>query len=203
VTVPVPITGDTSDIEGTTTSSSTIPAPDTTPVEIFYTLGFSDDMQRLRRDLLVPVPIRNVIDLLESPTDVAAFNLRTAVRPRLIEDVVLDRATATVELDPDLLDRMSNTEQQRAVAQIVLTLTSFVTPDEGAIGFVRFEVDGDGYAVFVPRLGGSSDPGEPLAFSDFASLVVSTSLTPTTTVPSTTTTTTTTTRPAEPTPDST
>ncbi len=107
----------------------------------------------------------------------------------MIKEVLLDRATATVVLDSTVLDRLSNDEQRRATGQIVLTFTSFVTQDEGAIGFVRFEVDGDPIAVFVPSLGGSSDPGEPLAFVDFSSLIVETSLTPATTTTTTTTTT--------------
>ena len=136
-----------------------------------------------------------MISQLESPSrDITTGGLRSSVRAGLIQEVLLERATATVVLDPVALDRLSNDEQRRATAQIVLTLTSFVTADEGAIGFVRFEVDEDPIAVFVPSLGGSSDPGEPLAFIDFASLVVDTSLSPpigdttgTTTSPPTTT----------------
>jgi len=175
-----------------TSTTSTVPAPDTAPVEIFYTIGFSDEVQPVRRDLFAPVPISNVISQLESPSgDIAAGGLRSSVRAGLIEEVLLDRATATVALDPAVLDRLSNDEQRRAIGQIVLTFTSFVTVDEGAIGFVRFEVDGDAIAVFVPSLGGSSDPGEPLAFVDFSSLIVTTSLTPATTTTIITTTTTT------------
>ncbi len=171
------------------TSTTTVPAPLTSPVEVFYTIGFSDEMQPIRRDLIAPVPISNVIGQLESPLgDISSFGLRSSVRPGLIKEVLLERATATVQLDSSVLRRLSNDEQRRATAQIVLTLTSFVTADEGAIGFVRFEADGDPFAVFVPSLGGSSDPGEPLAFVDFASLVVTTSLTPP--VPTATTTTT-------------
>ena len=63
----------------------------------------------------------------------------------------------------------------------MLTLTSFRTSDQGAIGTVRFETDGEGFAVFVPSFGGQSDPGEPLAFTDFASLIAGTSASSTTT----------------------
>ena len=180
----------------TTTSTSTVPPPLTSPVELFYTIGFSDEMQSIRRDLIAPVPITNVIGQLESPlSDIASFGLRSSVRSGLIQEVKLERATATVVLDSNVLDRLSNDEQRRATAQIVLTLTSFVTAAEGAIGFVRFEADGDGFPVFVPSLGGSNDPGEPIAFVDFVSLVVTTSLTSPTTTTSTTSTTTTTTAP--------
>lgn len=180
--------------QDSTTSTSTVAPPLTSPVEIFYTIGFSDEVQPVRRDLFSPVPISAVISQLESPSrDITAGGLRSAVRAGLIKEVLLERATATVVLDPVALDRLSNDEQLRATAQIVLTLTSFVTADEGAIGFVRFEVDGDAIAVFVPSLGGSSDPGEPLAFIDFASLVVETSLAPPLGTPTTSTSTTTTT----------
>ncbi len=176
----------------TTTTSTTVAPPLTSPVDIYYTRGFSDEMQKVRRDQIPPVPIDAVIKQLETPVgDIAQFGLRSAVRPGLIAGVQLARATATVALNPSVLDRLSNDEQRRATAQIVLTLTSFLTADEGAIGFVRFEVDGEGFAVFVPSLGGSSDPGEPMAFIDFADLVVDTSLTS----PTSTTTTTSTTSP--------
>ena len=171
----------------TTTTSTTVAAPLTSPVDIYYTLGFSDEMQKIRRDQIPPVPIDAVIKQLETPVgDIAQYGLRSTVRPGLIADVQLDRATATVALNPSVLDRLSNDEQRRAIAQIVLTLTSFLTADEGAIGFVRFEVDAEGLAVFVPSLGGSSDPGEPMAFVDFADLVVDTSLTSPTTTTTTT-----------------
>lgn len=184
-----PVPGSVPDGE-TTTTSTTVPVTDTAPVEIFYTIGFSDEVQPVRRELFTPVSIISVISQLESPTrDIAAGGLRSSVRDGLIKEVLLDRATATVVLDSTVLDRLSNDEQRRATGQIVLTFTSFVTVDEGAIGFVRFEVDGDPIAVFVPSFGGSSDPGEPLAFVDFSSLIVETSLTPATTTTTTTTTT--------------
>ncbi len=168
----------------TTSSTTTIAPPLTSPVVIFYTIGFTDEVQAIRRELIAPVPIRLVLEQLESPLfDIGPYGLRSSVRSGLIlGDVLLERAVATVVLDPLVLGRLSNDEQRRAIAQIVLTLTSFVTAEEGAIGFVRFEVDGDGFSVFVPSLGGNSDPGEALAFVDFASWVVETSLSsPTTT----------------------
>jgi len=192
-TTTIPVTPE-SLPEGQTTTTTTVAPLLTSPVEIFYTIGFSDEVQPVRRDLFYPVPISSVISQLESPTiDITAGGLRSSVRVGLIDDVLLDRATATVVLDSTVLGRLSNDEQRRATGQIVLTLTSFVTADEGAIGFVRFVVDGDPIAVFVPSQGRSSDPGEPLAFVDFASLVVETSLAPPPTTSTSTTTTTTTT----------
>ncbi len=83
-------------------------------------------------------------------------------------------ALATVSLDAEIVDELSETNLRRAIAQLVLTLTSFSTDDHGAIGRVRFDVDGEGFEVFVPAFGGSSDPGEELAFEDFADLIAST-----------------------------
>src|SRR5690606_27976635 len=83
---------------------------------------------------------------------------------------------------------MSNPVRQRAIAQIVLTLTSFRLPDGSGIGYVRFEVDGEGFSVYVPGFGGQSDEGEPLAYTDFAMWIVTTQTPPTTstTVPTST-----------------
>jgi len=195
-TVPF-VPGSLPNIETTTTS---VPAALTSPVELFYTIGFSDEMRPLRREFPDRVTIGEVLGQLETPfPDVLSFGLRSSVRPGLVQEVQLERATATVALDLGVLGRLTNDEQRRATAQIVLTLTSFVTADEGAIGFVRFEADGDGFPVFVPSLGGNSDPGEPLAFVDFASLVLETSLSPTdtTTTTSSATTSTTTTQPTD------
>lgn len=165
-----------STIAGQPTTTSTTTAPfETTPVRVFYTIGLSDELQPVRREQPADVSITALVNLLESPTGITEFNLRSSVRFGLIDDVVVERGVATVELDEAVLDRMPNNERERAIAQIVLSFTSFVTVDAGAIGAVLFEVDGEGYEVFVPELGGSSNPGEPLVYSDFASLVVSTS----------------------------
>ena len=120
--------------------------------------------------------------------------LRRSLLPGLIDDIPVERGTATVVLNRNVLDRMSNPAQQRAIAQIVLTLTSFVTNDAGAIGFVRFEVDGEGFSVYVPGFDGTSEAGEPLAFTDF-SVLIETTPTPTSATTTTTTTTSTTSPP--------
>lgn len=158
--------------EATTTTTSPF---ETTPVRVFYTIGSSDQLQPVRRELPADVTLPALANLLESPSGLAEFNLRSSVRFGLIDDAVVRRGVATITLDETVLDRMPNNERERAIAQIVLTYTSFVTTDVGAIGSVLFEVDSEGYEVFVPALGGNSNPGEPLAFSDYSSLVVSTS----------------------------
>jgi len=149
----------------------------------------------LKRPLPEDAAITQVLDQLESPlSDVAEFSLRSWVRVGMVTgDVVVDRGTATVTLDPAVVAEMSESNLRRAIAQLVLTLTSFSTDDNGAIGQVRFEVDGEGFEVYVPAFGGMSDPGEAVAFDDFAGLIASTSPGSSSTTTTTTTMTTTTT----------
>lgn len=168
-TEDVPVTGPT-----TTTTTTMAPIP-TEVIKVFYPRGATDVMQEVSFDVAVDPPIEEVITLLESQSGLAGAGLRTAVRAGLIDGTpVVDRVVATVTLDADVIDRMPNAELERAIAQIVLTLTSFRTPDAGNIGAVRFEVDGNGFSVFVPAFGGASEPGEALAFTDFASLIATT-----------------------------
>lgn len=180
----------TTTIVPTGSSQPTVPEPTTTTspgfatnaVDLYYTVDFSDAMARLKRPMRDDVTVAEVIDQLERPLgDVDDSDLRTSVRRGMVTgDVIVDRGVATVMLDGDVVDQMSEPNFRRAVAQLVLTLTSFSTDDSGAIGRVRFEIDGDGLEVFVPAFGGSSEPGEELAFEDFESLRVTTA-TPTTT----------------------
>lgn len=171
-------------------TTTTTPLFATAPVDLYYTVGFTDAMSRLKRQLPDDASITLVLEQLEVPTvEVAEQRLRTSVRRGLVAGaVVVDRGIAIVPLDRDIVDEMSEPNLRRAVAQLVLTLTSFSTDDSGAIGRVRFEIDGEGFAVYVPAFGGSSEPGEDLAFEDFDSLIAGTS-TPPTTTPTTTTTT--------------
>jgi len=164
-------------------STTTTPIIATAPVDLYYIVGFSDEMSRLKRPLPEDAAIAQVIDQLESPLpDVAEFSLRTSIRRGMVDgDVVVVRGTASITLDADIVDGMSEASLRRAIAQLVLTLTSFSTDDNGAIGKVRFEIDGEGFAVFVPAFGGSSEPGEELAFEDFSALIANTSTSPSTT----------------------
>ncbi len=171
-TTSTTLPGDETVPDDVTTTSTTPVVADLEPIRIYYTVGLSDQLQPLTLQRPPPITAATVIDLLQSPTGVADFGLRSSVRFGLVGPIEIERATAVVPLDEDVLDRMPDSEQRRAIAQIVLTLTSFQPPDQGNIGFVRFEVDGDDYSVYVPALGGSSSPGDELAYSDFAALVV-------------------------------
>ncbi len=183
-TIPAPPDSSGSTIAPPTTSS---PLFSTTSVDLYYTIAVSDEMARLKRPLPVDVSVEQVVNQLEAPLpDVAEFSYRTWVRRGMVTDVVVERGLATVNLDPRIVGEMSETNLRRSIAQLVLTLTSFSTDDSGAIGRVRFDIDGEGFEVFVPAFGGNSDPGQELAFDDFASLR-------NTAAPTTTTTTTTTT----------
>ena len=190
----------------TTTTTTTLPpptvpgetapptAPSTTttlpalvePITVYYTIGSSDDISPLEVNRRENPSTQEVVAALESTTGLSALGLRTSVRPGLIMDVIPERGVATIVLDPTVLDRMSEAQQRRAIAQMVLTFTSFRTPDQGNIAFVTFESDGEPYVVFVPAFDDMSGPDDLLAFDDFADLIVSTSAS---TGPSTTTTT--------------
>jgi len=179
-TVPLPSVPD----ESTTTSTTSTTPIRREPVNVFYTIGSTDQIQPLVLDRASPVALSTIKLLLESPdTDIAGLGLRTSVRPGMIDSVRFERGVATIDLDPSVLDRMAPSQQRRAVSQIVLTYTSFVVPGQGAIGLVRLESDGEPYEVFVPALGASSEPGDLLTFSDFSELISAFS------APSTTTTT--------------
>src|SRR5690606_32312328 len=141
-------------------------------VDVFY-------VPRGRDEVVKKVPLRqvgeptlnDVITLLsDPPTQVRNSNLTTEVAPDLVRRATMQRLYTVVDLDRETFERMSDPNQRQAIAQLVLTLTSFVTPDRGAIGAVVFTVDGDDIPIPIPELG-ASDPGEPIAFRDFASWV--------------------------------
>lgn len=172
-----------------TTSTTQPPLVPTEPTDVFYVYFGSNSIQRLPLNLPYdPVVVQHLIDALENPpasATLAASNLTTALVPGLVEgEVQVERGVATVALDEDVLSEMSATQQPRAIAQIVLTLTSFRTPDRGNIGQVQFTMNGEPVAVFVPALGGNS--AEPVSYMDFASLLTETTPEPTTTTTATT-----------------
>ncbi len=181
----------------TTTSVAVDPAITTTtlvrtvPVDVVYVLG-GGALQRVTLALPAPVSNRLLIDQLESPPADGSTLLRTEVDPGLVNGFSVDRGLATVSLNRGVLQRLGSLEQRRAIAQLVLTLTLFTT-DEGGIGQVTFTVEATPISVFVPSRGSNSEPGEPLAFADFAILLADAEAptrppTTTTTVPSTSTT---------------
>ena len=167
-------------------TTTTLPAQ-TEPITVYYTIGSSDDLSPLQVNRRENPSTQEVVAALESTTGLSALGLRTSVRPGLIMNVIPERGVATIVLDPVVLDRMSEAQQRRAIAQMVLTFTRFQTPDQGNIAFVRFESEGDPYVVFVPALDDMSGPDDLLAFEDFADMIVNST---TTTVSTSTTSTT-------------
>jgi hypothetical protein len=155
-----------------TTTSSTIEVVHLEDVVVFY-------VPRGRDDVVKEVPLKQVGEptlndvvrlLTEPPTAVRNSNLTTEVVPDLIRSTTMERLYTVVDLDPETFDRMSDPNQRQAIAQIVLTLTNFVTPDRGAIGAVVITVDGEDIPLPIPELG-ASEPGEPIAFRDFESWI--------------------------------
>jgi hypothetical protein len=179
-TLPPPtLPGETTTTAASTTTTLPIVLE---PITVYYTIGSSDDLRPLDVNRGEDPTAQEVIAALESSTGLTQIGLRTSVRPGLIANVRLDRGVATVVLDPAVLGRMPEAQQRRAIAQMVLTFTSFKTTDQGNIGYVTFESDGEPYEVFVPVDDDMSEPGGLLAFADFAELIASSS-TPTATTP--------------------
>jgi hypothetical protein len=189
-TTPPTLPGETTTTAQSTTTTTT-QAFETKPVTVFYALVSSDELSPL--EVQTPVELMGlpaVVGLLESPPrGVGDFNIRTAVPRNLIEEVPFEPPIATVSLNSTILDRMSTAEERRAIAQMVLTFTSFTTRDAGNVGAVRFEVEGEAYEVFVPAEDGTSEPDQALLFSDFSELIASRSTTATTSSTTTTSTT--------------
>lgn len=173
--------------ETTTTTTEPAPLVPTQPTDVYYVYFGSNAIQRLPLNLPYdPVVVQHLVDALEQPpANLSAANLTTALVPGLVQgEVQVERGLATVALDEEVLGTMSSTQQPRAIAQIVLTLTDFRTGGPGrTIGQVRFTINGEPIAVFVPALGTTS--AEPVAYEDFESLLIETDTDPTTTPPPT------------------
>lgn len=182
-----PPSTDPDDTEPTTTTTTTQPNVPAIPVGLYYTISNSDDLLSFQRLLPGPVvTLQQIVVELESPVpELSSFNLQSSVSPGLIADLSFERSVLTVSLDRATFEGTADERKQRAIAQIVLTFTSFVTPDAGAVGSVRFVIDGEGIPVFVPATGANSEPGAELKFADFQPWIASTSTSVTTTTTTT------------------
>jgi hypothetical protein len=187
-TVPpttAPPTSDPTESAPTTSTTTTI-ATVTEPVSLYYTDNATDGMQRVQQLLPPPVQLQTIVSELESPrADLAAYRVRTALVPGLIGSTELSRAILTVSLNGSIFEPLTEDDKRHAIAQMVLTFTSFAVPDQGNIGAVVFQVDGVPIPVFVHSTGTTIAEGTPVVFDDFATLIVGTSATPSTTPPST------------------
>ena len=153
-------------------STSTLALPAIEVAEIYQVVG----LNRLQRQLVplsAPLGVFQVVAVLEEPpSGDLAVGLRTAVRPGLVADVSVDRGVAFVDLNGAQLNRMSPRDQRLAIAQLVLSITSSIR----GVGQVAFGVDGEPAEIGIPPEFTLSDPGQPLAYADFAPLLLGSSL---------------------------
>jgi hypothetical protein len=164
----------------TTTTSTTRPpqTTTTTPQITTTTLALQDvrlyfltglQLVPIQRSLAAPAtPSQVLAALVEGPpTGELGVGLRTALPTTDGLAVTLERGVATVDLPAGYVDRIPATEQRRAIAQIVLTLS--VLPRASLVVFRE-----DGEPLAVPRgRGDLSEPGEPLTFEDYEPLLSS------------------------------
>ena len=194
----------------TSTSTTSVPDANSEPniptttiavnqraVEVVFVRRLSRELESISIDLPTPVSNRDVIDQLTQPPRDAEPELQTEVSERLVLNVQVDRGLATVNLSRTAINQLGSAQQRRAIAQIVLTLTLF-TSEEGGIGQVEFLVGGQPISVYVPLLNANNEPGEPVAWADFAQLLVGVDAPPTTTTTTTEPPSTNTTAPATP-----
>ena len=172
------------------TTAPTSPPPTTAPprnatvVDIYYADRATDGMRPVKRLLLEPLTMDSVIGQLERPPDdLASYNVRTALEPGLIGPTDLDRSVLTLSLNSPVFDTMNEEQKRLAIAQMVLTFTSFEIPGEGNIGSVIIQVDGAPIPVFIPAESTIRDAGLPVFYDDFSTLVVGTTGATTTTAP--------------------
>jgi Sporulation and spore germination len=174
----------------TSTTTTTTPlVPATTVIETTTTIARfeSVDIYFLSRGRLQPVPLAltsgfapdQLVDLLEKGPP-PAVGLDTLIEPGLITSTNISRGVVTVDLDPEVFERIATFDQAEAIGQIVLSLTRNLR----GVGSVLFTLGGESTQV---KKGDSvlSEPGQAVTLDDYAALLASTS--PTTTTTTTTT----------------
>ena len=175
---------ETSTSTSTTTTTTTIPlVPPTTVFESTTTIPFEEvDIYFLSRGRLQPVPYAlprdfgadQVVALLEDgPQEGAAgVGLETLIEQGLITSTDKAGGVMTVNLDPEIFQRIPSFDQSEAIGQIVLTLTSNLR----GVGPVLFTLGGEPTQVKKGN-GLLSGEGEPVSYDDYRVLLVSTSAT--------------------------
>ncbi|MFM7251928.1 MAG: GerMN domain-containing protein [Ilumatobacteraceae bacterium] len=165
---PADTTG-TTDPSGSGASTSVVPATTEPPVQTeqvrLYFIA-SGRLTYVAAPLPSPVVLAQLVAALQAgpPAGDLGTGLRSAI-PALLEiNVTTDGSgIAEVQLPDGFFDAMTVGDQRLVVAQLVLTLT-----DSRGIGQVTFD-------EAVPKPSGELTPaGQPLAFRDFESLLVST-----------------------------
>ena len=168
---------------GTTTTTVIV---DQQTVDVVYVRRFTRELESIQIDLSFPVSGRDLLDQLSNPPVDARPELETEVSRGLVLSFGVERGLATVNLSRSAINQLGSAQQRRAIAQIVLTLTLF-TSDEGGIGQVVFLVGGQPISVYVPLLGANSEPGQPVAWTDYSQLLVGVDARPPASTTSTTT----------------
>jgi hypothetical protein len=167
----------------TTTTTTTVPTttiaetPSTVEQETTTTLALETvdfyfvsrgELQAVPRDLPMGFGINQLASGLEAgpPEGTAGIGLETLVEEGLIIGSAEDRGVVTVDLAAAQFDEIATSDQRRAIGQIVLTYTGNLR----GVGQVAFTLDGE--QIRVPRGDGLlSEPGEALAFDDYAVLL--------------------------------
>jgi hypothetical protein len=161
-----------------TTTSTTRPpmTTSTTVVETTTTLALEDvrlyfltglQLVPIQRSLAAPAtPSQVLAALVEGPpTGESGVGLRTALPVTNDIVVTVERGVATVDLPAGYVDEIAASEQRRAIAQIVLTLS--VLPRASFVVFLEA-----GEPLAIPRgRGDLSAPGEPVTFEDYEPLL--------------------------------
>lgn len=173
-----PTTTTTTEPPVTTSPPSTEPdAPTTTAEATTTTLPLETvEIYFLSRGELQPVPrelpqaygINQLAAGLEAgpPSGATGVGLDTLIEEGLILDSTTASGIVTVELDEDEFDEIQPRAQRPAIAQIVLTYTANLR----GIGQVTFTIAGQ--PIRVPTGNGLlSEPGQPLAFDDYANML--------------------------------
>ncbi len=151
-------------------STSTTIAETTTTValedvRLYFLTGLQ--LVPIQRSLAAPAtPSRVLAALVEGPpSGELGVGLRTALPSTFDIEVTVERGVVTVDLPAGYVDQIPASEQRRAIAQMVLTLS--VLPRASFVVFLE-----DGEPLAVPRgRGDLSEPGEPVTYEDYEPLL--------------------------------
>lgn len=155
----------------TSTTTTTIESVQSWPVSVYYVPRGDDTTVKKVVVQQAEPTVNDVLRLLSSPLPrVTELDLSTAVTPDLVASYDIQRRQTNLDLDPTAFERMTEAKLRQAIAQLVLTLTTFVPAEQGAIGAVSFSVGGEPISVIIPGEG-QTDPGEPVVFGDFRSWI--------------------------------
>lgn len=173
--IPFDLNAPTTTAAPTTSTTSTTVGPNVTTSEPevvseivdLYFLS-SNNVVKTQRNITSPATATQTLGSLiaGTPDDGTAVGLRSALPSQVDATVAVLRGVATVNATSPFLSNLSPGDQNLAIAQIVLTLTS-----RPGIGQVLFSVDGS--LIAVPRGRGDLAPaGQSVSFDDYTNLIV-------------------------------